>query len=178
MKVDKTLGEMRMRDTANWWTGLFVCVYSWSPASSSRRFWHGLVTVVDSLRASIHAIRCDFLSPQGTQSNRIRSPQCDYAYWLFRLFSRHISRTQSFQENRPFLSQARVVLKPLVSLIGRLVACSARISVDTQTQIDRTTSVTLVAHARRGLISWWSTLSLCADLAIFVAITVCAQFYC
>ena len=69
----QTLGELRMRDTANWWAGLFVCVYSWSPASSSRRVWHGLATVVDSMRESIHAIRCDFLSPQGTQSERIRS---------------------------------------------------------------------------------------------------------
>ena len=50
--------------------------------------------------------------------------------------------------------QVRVVLKPLVSLIGNLVVCSA---VDTQTdrqterQTDRTTTVTLAAHARRGL---------------------------
>ena len=57
------------------------------------------------------------------------------------------SRTQSFQENRPFIFRARVVLNPLVSLMGRLVACSARISVDRQT--DRRT---LAAHARRGLI--------------------------
>ena len=49
--------------------------------------------------------------------------------------------------------QAHVVLKPLVSLIGRLVACSARISVDTQThrQTDKPTTVTLAVHARRGL---------------------------
>ena len=54
------------------------------------------------------------------------------------------SRTQSFQENRPFVFQ---ILKLLVSLIGRFVACSARISVDTHRQ-----TVTLAAHARRGLI--------------------------
>ena len=36
------------------------------------------------------------------------------------------------------------------SLIGCLVACSGRISVDTQT--DNPTTVTLTAHARRGLI--------------------------
>ena len=59
-------------------------------------------------------------------------------------------RTQSFQQNRSFIFQGRVVLQPLVSLIGRLVACSARISVDRHT--DRTTTVTLAAHARRGLI--------------------------
>ena len=47
-------------------------------------------------------------------------------------------------------------MKPLVSLIRHPVACSARISVDTQTdrQTDRQTNytVTLAAHARRGLI--------------------------
>ena len=58
------------------------------------------------------------------------------------------SRTQLFQKIRPFIFQAGVVLKPLVSLTGRLVACSARISVDRQT--DRQTErLTLAAHARR-----------------------------
>ena len=64
----QTLGELRMRGTANWWAGLLVCVYSWSPASSSQRVWHGLATVVDSMRESIHALRCGFLCLQGTQS--------------------------------------------------------------------------------------------------------------
>ena len=66
-----------------------------------------------------------------------------------------ISGTQLFQENRPFSFQARVVLKPLISLIGRLVACSARINVDTQAgrQTDKPTTVSLAAHARRGLIN-------------------------
>ena len=68
------------------------------------------------------------------------------------LFSRRIiSRTQSFQENRPFIFQARVVLKPLVSLIGRLVAC---ISVDTQT--DKPTTVALVwRRCRSGGDQFW-----------------------
>ena len=34
--------------------------------SSSRRVWHGLVTVVDSMRESMHAIRCDLLCLQDT----------------------------------------------------------------------------------------------------------------
>ena len=44
------------------------------------------------------------------------------------------------QENGRFGFHARVVLKPLVLVIGRLVACSARISVDTHThrQTDKT----------------------------------------
>ena len=81
-----------------------------------------------------------------------------YAYWLFSLFSRHIFRTQSFQQNGHIIFLALVALTLLVSLISRLVACSARIVVDrhTDTQIHRqthrTTTVTLAAHARRGLI--------------------------
>ena len=77
-----------------------------------------------------------------------------YAYWLFSLFSRHISRTQSFQQNRHVFFLALVALKLLVSLMSRLVACSPRIVVDRQTdrQTHSTTTVTLAAHARRGLI--------------------------
>ena len=77
---------------------------------------------------------------------------------FFRLFSRHISRTQSFQQNRHISFLALVALKLLVSLISRLVACSARIVLDRQTdrqthrQTHRTTTVTLAANARRGLI--------------------------
>ena len=45
----------------------------------------------------------------------------------------HISRTQSFQQNRLFNFRALMALKMLVSLISRLVACSPRIVVDKQT---------------------------------------------
>ena len=71
------------------------------------------------------------------------------------LFSLHISRTQSFQQNRHIDFPALIALNLLVSLISRLVACSARIVVDKQTdrQTHRTTTVTLAAHARRGLIT-------------------------
>ena len=63
-----TLGEMCMRGTANWWAGLFtrdLLLSSW-------RVWHWLATVEDSMRESIHALRCDFLCLQGTQSKRTR----------------------------------------------------------------------------------------------------------
>ena len=59
--------------------------------------------------------------------------------------------SQTFQQNRHISFLALVALKLLVSLISRLVACSARIVVDRQTH--RTTTVTLAAHARQGLIS-------------------------
>ena len=73
----------------------------------------------------------------------------------FSLFSRHISRTQSFQQNRHVIFPALVALNLLVSLISRLVACSARTVADKQTdrqtdrQTHRTTTVTLAAHAPR-----------------------------
>ena len=68
-----------------------------------------------------------------TERGRPGTEATHYAYWLFSLFSRHISRTQSFQQNRQFLFRALVALKMLVSLISRLVACSPRIVVDKQT---------------------------------------------
>ena len=54
-----------------------------------------------------------------------------------------------FSEIATFCFLALVALKLLVSLISRLVACSARIVADRRTH--RTTTVTLAAHARRGL---------------------------
>ena len=77
---------------------------------------------------------------------------------FFACFSRHISRTQSFQRNRYIIFLALVALKLLVLLIRRLVACSARIVVERQTdrhtdkKTHRPSTVTLTAHARRGLI--------------------------
>ena len=76
-------------------------------------------------------------------------------YWNSRLFSRHISRTQSIQQNIHIIFLALVALKLLVSLISRLIACSARIVGDRRTDrhVHRMTTVTLAAHARRGLIT-------------------------
>ena len=54
-----------------------------------------------------------------------------------------------FKRNRHVVFLALVALKLLVSLISRLVACSARIVADKQTH--RTTTVSLAAHAHRGL---------------------------
>ena len=84
----------------------------------------------------------------------IEVSQCSLYILLFSLFSHHISRTQSFQQNRHISFPALVALNLLVSLISRLVARSAKIVVDKQTnkQTHRTTTVTLAAHARRGLI--------------------------
>ena len=72
----QTLGELCML-----MMGWAIIVYPPSPASSSRRVWHGLATAVDSMRESIHAICCDFLSPQGTQSEWIRLLMCETQLW-------------------------------------------------------------------------------------------------
>ena len=62
-----------------------------------------------------------------------------------------------FSKIATFFFMPLLVLKMLVSLISRLVACSPRIVVDrqtdrqTDTQTHRTTTVTLAAHVRRGL---------------------------
>ena len=121
--------------------GLVHFTDSWS-LTSLLRVGHRVATLLDSTRESILALRYNFWRLQGTQSCRGK-PSADYAYWLFRLFSRHISRTQSFQQNRHIIFHALVALKLLVSLISRLVACSARIVVDTQT--DRQTHCALSA---------------------------------
>ena len=98
----------------------------------------------------------NFIRPRcAERAKRSRGKPVLIMHWLFSLFSRHISRTQSFQQNRQFIFHALVALKILVSLISRLVACSLRIVVDKQTDrhTHRTTTVTLAAHARRGLIN-------------------------
>ena len=51
-----------------------------------------------------------------------------------------------------FIIQALIVLKPLVSLIGRSLACSARIAVDRHTYTHKPSTVTITAHAHQGLI--------------------------
>ena len=59
--------------------------------------------------------------------------------------------------NRLFNFRALVLLQLLVSLKSCVVACSARIETDrqtdTHTQTHRPSTVTLAAHARRGLIT-------------------------
>ena len=82
--------------------------------------------------------------------NLVEVSQCSLCIFAF---SRHICQTQSFQQNHHIIFPALVALNLLVSLISRVVACSARIVADKQTdrQTHRTITVTLAAHARRGL---------------------------
>ena len=59
---------------------------------------------------------------------------------------------QSFLENHLFIFQDLVVLKLLVSLISRPIACSARLAIHRQTErhthTHKPTTVTLAAHVR------------------------------
>ena len=117
---------------------------SWS-LTSLLRVGHRVATLLDSTRESILALRYNFWRLQGTQS--CRGKPVLICNWLFRLFSRHISRTQSFQQNRHILFHALVALKLLVSLISRLVACSARIVVDRQAHTTTVPSLRMRAES-------------------------------
>ena len=69
------------------------------------------------------------------QVEQVAVSQCDYAYSL--VFTAYLSNTV-ISGKSPFYSCSSE-------------ACSARISVDTQTETDKPSTVTLAAHARRGL---------------------------
>ena len=103
------------------------------------------------MRESIHLHR-DFLCTERADQVEVR--QCDYVYWPFRLFS---SQTQSFQEF--YFSGWR----SSEAVIGYLVACGARMSIDKHT--DRQTDQVLYAcelkvnncwhqHSSGSLFSW------------------------
>ena len=113
----------------------------WSPASSSRRVWHGLYTVVDSMRQSIDTLCCDLLYLQDAQSNRVNSH-----IGLFTCFSRRNSWTRHFYENRHFKNKASVALNPLVSLFYLFVARSGRERGNRWTE-----KPTLAAHGKKEL---------------------------
>ena len=74
----------------------------------------------------------------------------------------HSKNVNSFQEKRPIKIKDLATLKRLVAVIGRPVPCTARLAsrrTDRQTdrQTDRPSTVTLAAHARRGLTTHPST---------------------
>ena len=83
--------------------------------------------IIIGFLACFHAISLE-------RSHFSKIASAHYAYWLFRLFSRHISRTSFCFFSCPCG----------ISLISHLVACSPRIVVDRHTH--RTTTVTLTAH--------------------------------
>ena len=120
----QTLGALCMRGTANWWAELWLCV----SRGLHTRVWHRLVTPVDSMRESTHPFSCYFLCLilRANWSGQVKAVQ-----WCF--FACYHTWAQSFQENHNFILQVRVPLKHLVRLITRLVPCSARISIDKQT---------------------------------------------
>ena len=108
---------------------------SWS-LTSLLRVGHRVAILLDSTWESILALRYNFWRLQGTQSCRGK-PVLICILALSLVFTPY----QSFQQNRHITFHALVALKLLVSLISRLVACSARIVVDKQTdrQTDKQT---------------------------------------
>ena len=106
MKVH-TLGELRMRDSANGWA---VC-----------RALAARVATVGYTPIAVASCTCaPLIDGLGHATGSATMSVCR-------------SRTHSFQQNRHFNFLAHVPLKLLVSLISRLVACSARIVVDRHT---------------------------------------------
>ena len=140
---------LRMRGTANWWVRLkSMRLLVFSTLVARGEFDMGqLATLVGSMRVSIQA-----LTSWAPKVHRASGSGCAKLSAIVHICFFACYHGMSLKCSRfrkiTFL-QAHVVLKPLVSLIGRLVACSARISVDTQTQ---THTLTLAAHACRGLI--------------------------
>ena len=63
-------------------------------------------------------------------------------------------RIRQFKENRHFNIAANLTLNTMVSFVILLITCTARIAcADRHTHTRETTTVTLAAHARRGLIT-------------------------
>ena len=76
--------------------------------------------------------RAPWIAGSGKRYTHIRACAMGRSRKLFHLFS-HTSGTQLFRENRHVYIHLLVVHNPLVPLIGRLVACSARTRADRQT---------------------------------------------
>ena len=126
---------LRMRGTVNWWAGWSILPFycftdSWS-LTSLLRVCHRVATLLDSTRESILALRYNFWRLQGTQSCRGR-PLLICILALSLVFTPYLSNAVVSAKS-PLIFHALVALKLLVSLISRLVACSARIVVDRQT---------------------------------------------
>ena len=86
-------------------------------------------------------------APNGLNAAEVS--QCSLCILAFSLvFTPYLSNVVVLAKS-PDYFDALVALKMLVSLISRLVACSPSRQTDRQTH--RTTTVTLTAHARRGL---------------------------
>ena len=139
----QTLGEMRMRGTANWWVWL-LCVYSRSLAGSSRRVWHGLATVVDSKREGVDTRpSLSLLVPSRCTEQADPVACANLHIGFFTCFSRPNFWTRHFYDNRHFINKASVALNRLVSLFYLFCERGNRRT--------EPSTVTLAAHARRGL---------------------------
>ena len=110
----QTLGELRMRHTANWWAWQSACI---SPATiyvAHGELQHAGDTCPSLWLQDTHSEWTRSRSPVPHISNAYNIHMRTANWWVGpRNFIRNrgsFSRTQSFQQNRSFIFQARVVL--------------------------------------------------------------------
>ena len=135
---------------------------SWLAVRLCRRFWHYRSYTVRTKVQNPRHLACACSPVNGHTYPRApwiaRSgirPTYARARWIARVsffacFHAISLERSRFGKMRHITIDLLVVHNPMVPLIGRLVACTARTRADRQT--DRTTTVTLAANARRGLI--------------------------
>ena len=149
----QTLGELRMRDTANWWAGLLICVYSWSPASSPRRVWHGLATVVDSMRESIPCPSLWLLVPSRyteRASECARGKPVLIGIFAFSLVFHAVTLDRSCFRENPTYFDLYPTLNTWYCLWSDSYGSWSEMLGNGQTDTN-TTTVTIAVHARQGL---------------------------
>ena len=123
----QTLGELRMRGTANWWAGLLICIHSWSPAKSLRRVctWASY-TIRKHAGVDTHPSLWLLVPSRYTEQVEVYKPvlisilACSLGFHYITSECR-ICIKIAFLKN-----QASVQLNPLLLLFSRFLACGDR----------------------------------------------------
>ena len=92
---------------------------------SLRRVWQWLATVVDTMRESIHDLRCDFLWLQNTQRERTRSR------FLIRILAFLLVYHAAVSEKTPLIFRPIPNAEYMVLFVERFMAREVRCQTDT-----------------------------------------------
>ena len=118
---------LKCKPSANWACAVPLMDGPAVSASSWRRVWHGLAMVVDRMRESTHTLHYVFLCLQGTgrytEQASLILIRMRTAYWWVGppntvRDSASLSLSNAVVSGKSLFFQARVILKPLVSLMG------------------------------------------------------------